>query len=92
MQSSKILRSVVASRQLPKETASLYYILLFYKVKFKKLFPRWEECSLCHSQSHTWVENWTPQACTYNATLRCVCLTVVAMEKQYVLHILSVCL
>ena len=30
--------------------------------------------------------------CTYDLTLRCIRLTIVAMEKQYVLHILSVCL
>jgi len=28
----------------------------------------------------------------YNITLRRVCATIVAMEKQYVLYILSVCL
>jgi hypothetical protein len=28
----------------------------------------------------------------YNITLRCICATIVALEKQYVLHILSVCL
>jgi hypothetical protein len=30
--------------------------------------------------------------CTYNGTLRHVRVTTAAMEKQYVLHILSVCL
>ena len=30
--------------------------------------------------------------CTYNATLRFVCATIVAVERQKVLHILSVCL
>lgn len=30
--------------------------------------------------------------CTYNVTLRHVCITIVAVEKQEVLHILSVCL
>jgi hypothetical protein len=29
--------------------------------------------------------------CTYNLALRRVCTTTVAVEKQYVLHILSVC-
>ena len=30
--------------------------------------------------------------CTYNVTLRRFRATIVAVEKQYVLHILSVCL
>jgi hypothetical protein len=29
--------------------------------------------------------------CTYNKILRCVCATIVAVEKQWVLHNLSVC-
>ena len=29
--------------------------------------------------------------CTYNVTLRLICATIVAVEKQYVLHIVSVC-
>jgi len=28
----------------------------------------------------------------YNVTTRCICATIVAVEKQRVLHILSVCL
>ena len=28
----------------------------------------------------------------YNVTLKCVRISIVAVEKQYVLHILSVCL
>ena len=31
------------------------------------------------------------QQCTYIATFRRVCVTIVAVEKQYVLHILCVC-
>jgi len=30
--------------------------------------------------------------CTYNVTLRRVCSTIVAVEKQQGLHIMSVCL
>jgi len=30
--------------------------------------------------------------CTYDVILRGVCATAVAVEKQYVLHVLSVCL
>jgi hypothetical protein len=30
--------------------------------------------------------------CTYNVTVRCGQLTIVAVEKRYVLHIVSLCL
>jgi len=29
--------------------------------------------------------------CTYNVTVRCICVTAVAMEKQFVSHIVCVC-
>ena len=29
--------------------------------------------------------------CTYNVTLRCVHVTIVTVKKQYVLHILRLC-
>jgi hypothetical protein len=37
-----------------------------------------------------WMEQ--DSQCTYNVQLRWVSLTVVALEKQWILHILSVCL
>ena len=44
------------------------------------------------STSSRWEDNTQESQCTYNVTLRCVCVTIVAVEKQQVLHILSVCL
>jgi len=38
-----------------------------------------------------WKELQQDRQCTYNVTLRRVRTTIIAMEKQYVLHILSVC-
>ena len=39
---------------------------------------------------HVWYQQ--NRQCRYNVTLRCVRATIVAGEKQYLLHILSVCL
>ena len=56
-----------------------------------------EKCNTCPSTCvtvvvfcGTMIEQ--DRQCTYNITLRHVCVTIVAVEKQYILHILSVCL
>jgi len=36
--------------------------------------------------------NKQDRQCVYNVTLRCVRATIVAVEKQYVLQVVSVCL
>jgi len=42
-----------------------------------------------YKEEHVYVQD---RQCTYNVTLRRVRVTTVAVEKQQVLHILSVCL
>jgi len=38
------------------------------------------------------IRNEQDRKCTHSITLRCIHVTTIAMEKQLVLHILSVCL
>ena len=51
--------------------------------------------SISHSTIHRHVGSWMcleqDRQCTYNVTLRCISATTVAVEKQWVLHNLSVC-
>jgi hypothetical protein len=42
--------------------------------------------------SSRWEDNMQDSQCTYNVILGRVCITIVAVEKQQLLHILSVCL
>jgi hypothetical protein len=48
----------------------------------------WQLVTACH---HIAPDLQQDKQCTYNVTLRRVRVTIVAEEKQYVLHILSVC-